>query len=113
MYGTAQVTDGGSVDAQAARSPPYARLAFWGVVDGLLAYSNSAADRNARGDFSRRPPRSSTDPPRGFVHLWVKWQTFRRESEPVSGLPRGDAADVERTRRLQGALDQCLLHPNS
>ncbi len=35
MYGTAQVTDGGSVDAQAARSPPYARLAFWGV-DGLL-----------------------------------------------------------------------------
>ncbi len=55
MYGTAQVTDGGSVDAQAARSPPYARLAFWGgVVDGLLAYSNSAAARNACGDFSRR-----------------------------------------------------------
>ena len=30
MYGTAQVTDGGSVDARAARSPPYARLALWG-----------------------------------------------------------------------------------
>ena len=30
----------------------------------------------ARGDFSRRPFRSTTDTPRGSFHLWVKWQTY-------------------------------------